>query len=376
MFEPKEYEQRLNKLQQQIQAAEIDIFLVRTDINIMYLTGVDYFSGERKVLLAVPANGEPTLIVPRMELERLQEAVTVDQIMHYWEMDAKPGRNWEELLHKVIGNALKVGLEPHAEADIIAELTDYQWSILPLVENIRLIKSPAEIDLTKRIATYWTAAMNNVLPYIKVGQSIPKLMGIGASITEEIYAEEMAADEFNTRAAMLFSTSPNSSNPHHLSMCNDDVIPNGPTIINSLGAVKWYNAENERTVLVGDSNGEQSELFDIATKGQQLALDLIKPGVPCADVDCAVQEFFSNEGVAEYTRHRVGHGFGMQGHERPYTSEGSPEIYQANMIISVEPGLYVDGVGGFRQCDTVLITDRGTVNLTLGTPKDRESLTF
>jgi len=376
VFEPKEYRQRLVNLQQQIQAAGLDIFLVRTDINIMYLTGVDYFSGERKVLLAVPAKGEPTLIVPRMELERLSQTVTVNKLMHYWEMDAKSGRNWEKLLHKVIGNALKVGLEPYAEADIVAELTDYQWSILPLVENLRLIKSPAEIHLTKRIATYWTAAMNNMLKHVRVGCSVSELMKIGGQITEIIYANEPEADQFNTSAIMLYSVSPNSSNPHHLSMHPDEVISHGPTIINSIGSVKWYNAENERTVLVGDYSTEQAELFDIATRGQQLALDLIKPGVPCAYVDCQVQEFFAAEGVAEHTRHRTGHGFGMEGHERPYTSEGSPEIYQPNMIISVEPGLYVEGVGGFRHCDTVLVTPDGTENFTLNTPKDQASLTF
>ena len=100
MFDPSEYRQRLEKLQQKIQAADLDVFLLRSDINIMYLTGVDYYSCERKVLMAVPAQGEPTLIVPRMELERLSQASTVTQIVHYWEMDAKPGRGWFELLKK------------------------------------------------------------------------------------------------------------------------------------------------------------------------------------------------------------------------------------------------------------------------------------
>ena len=60
----------------------------------------------------------------------------------------------------------------------------------------------------------------------------------------------------------------------------------------------------------------------------------------------------------------------------PYTSEGSEEVYLPNMVISVEPGLYVDGIGGFRHCDTVLITEDGTDNFTLGTPKLRKALTF
>ena len=351
-------------------------FLVRSDINIMYLTGVDYYSCERKVLMLVPAQGEPTLIVPRMELERLRQAKTVTQIVHYWEMDAKLGRGWLELLEKALGSAQKIGLEPGIEADIVAELSSYQWTILPLVEDIRVIKSPAEIALTKRIAGYWTVAMNNMLEQVQVGQSIPELMRIGRRITEKIFADEPGADQFNTSAEMLYQISPDSSNPHHFSMGAHEVIPDGATIINSIGAVKWYNAENERTVLVGGYTSEQAELFDIATQGQQLALDLIKPGVLCAEVDCKVQEFFAAEGVADHTRHRAGHGFGMEGHERPYTSEGSSEIYQANMIISVEPGLYVEGIGGFRHCDTLLITESGTENFTLNTPKDRASLTF
>ena len=139
MFEPQEYQQRLTTLQQQIQACELELFFIRTDTNIMYLTGVDYYSCERKVLLAVPAQGEPTFIVPRMELERLSQASNVKQILHYWEMDAKPGRGWKELLHEVIGPAQRIGIEPFAEADIVAELSDYQWSVQTLLEDIRLI---------------------------------------------------------------------------------------------------------------------------------------------------------------------------------------------------------------------------------------------
>ena len=167
-----------------------------------------------------------------------------------------------------------------------------------------------------------------------------------------------------------------SVSPHHFAFRADDVLPNGPTVINAVGAIADYNAENERTILTGNYTEQHAELFDLMQQGQQLALDLIKPGVPCAEVDCAVQHFFAKAGMTEHLRHRVGHGFGIEPHERPYTSEGSEEVYQPNMIISVEPGLYVEGVGGFRHSDTVLITEDGIENFTTGTPKDRASLTF
>lgn len=376
MFKSSEYLSRLIKLQQRICAAGLDLFIVRSNANIMYLTGVDYDSEERKVLMLVPAEGEPTLIVPRMELERLTRAVSIQKVASYWEMDAIPGRGWPELLHDILDSNQRIGIEPDLEADIVSELKLYRWEVSSVLEEVRLIKSPAEIALTKRIAGYWTLAMNHMLKHIYVGKSVPDLMRIGRKVTDQIYAQEPGSDQFNTDAQIVYSTSPGSSVPHYLSMCNDDVIPHGSSIINVLGWVKWYNAENERTVLVGNYSAEEAELFDITTQAHFIALESIRPGVSCSEVDCRIQSFFAAEGVADHMRHRVGHGFGMDGHERPYTSEGSAEIYQPGMIVSVEPGLYVEGVGGFRHSDTLLITKDGVENFCTGTPKLRAAMTI
>ena len=376
LFRKTEYQQRLRRLQRQVKASGLEFFIARTNSNIIYLTGVDYDSEERKVLLIVPAEGEATLIVPRMELERLNQSISVITVKDYWEMNAKPGRGWAELLHQTLGSSERIGVEPNLEADIISELSHLQWSVSCALEDVRLIKSPAEIALTRRIAGYWTTAMKNMLKHIHVGKSVPELMCIGEEITRKIFGKEPDADQFNTNAQMVYATSPGSSVPHYLSMGAEDVIPHGSTVINALGWVNWYNAENERTVLVGKYSAEEAELFDITTRGHHLALDLIKPGVPCAEIDSQIQAFFDSQGVAQHMRHRVGHGFGMCGHERPYTSEGSLETYQPGMIISVEPGLYVEGVGGFRHSDTLLITKEGTENFSAAIPKDRVSMTF
>ena len=376
MFEVIEYQQRLDALQQHIQQAGLDAFIARGNRNITYLTGVDYDSEERKVLMIVPAHGQATVIVPRMELERLSSSQTANRVVSYWEMNAKPGRGWATLLHDTLGGARQIGVEADLEADIITELREYTWSVSPVLENVRLIKSPAEIALCQRIAGYWNQAMKAMLKQLAVGQSVPALMRIGEGITDSIFALEPGADQFNTTAQMVLATSPGASVPHYLSMAADDVIPHGATVLNALGWVNWYNAENERTVLVGDYTAEQAELFDIATRGHYLALDLIKPGVPCADVEAQLQNYFAEQGVSAYLRHRTGHGFGMDGHERPYTSEGSEDIYQPGMIISVEPGLYVEGVGGFRHSDTVLITDQGIENWSEEVPKRRQQMTF
>jgi len=376
MFATTEYQQRLSRLQALIQQAGLDAFIVRTDTNGIYLTGVDYHSMERPVIVVVPAKGEPTLIVPRMEQEQLSASRVIKTMEVYWELQAKDGKGWTESLYKVLGSVKKVGIEPLVEVDMVAALKDYEWVSSSMMEDLRVIKLPAEVALTRRVAHYWTQVMNAMLAKAKAGVPLSTLMAAAAEHTGPIMAKEKHANWINTRFTQFFQCAPASGSPHHFSYRADEVLPHGPTVINAVGAIAHYNAENERTILTGNYTPQHAEIFDLAEKAQQLALDLIKPGVRCADVDCAVQDFFIKEGVSEYMRHRAGHGFGLLPHERPYTSEGSEEVYQPNMIISVEPGLYVDGVGGFRHSDTVLITEDGIENFTAGTPKDRKSLTF
>jgi len=376
MFAPSEICQRLKHLQESVKCAGLDALVIRTDANITYLIGVHCELGERKALLVVPADGEPTLIVPRLEQEQLGANHSVDNVLVYWEKDAKPGRGWEDLLYQTLGNATQIGIDPKTEIDVSIALAGYQWQVSDLVERLRVIKSPAEIALTRRVADYWTEAMNAMLSVVKVGVTGGELMVAGGTMSDIIFANEPEANWINTRIIQFFQCAPASSSPHHLSCRVDERLPDGPTTLNAIGAVCDYYAENERTILTGDYTAQHAELFDITHRAHQLALSLIKPGVPCAEVDCTVQDFFSKEGLAEHLRHRVGHGFGLLDQESPYTSEGSDDIFRPGMLTSVEPGLYVNGVGGFRHSDTVLVTEDGIEILTAGTPIDRKGLTF
>lgn len=375
MFDASEYTQRMKRLQNSVTDSDLDTLVISADHNIAYLTGAPSNSGDRRIFLIVPSTGEPTLIVPRLEQQQMSVANAVDNFLVYWEKDAKPGRGWEDKLQEALGDAKVIGLDPHGFIEVIAELSDRVIQVSELVEDIRVIKSPAEIDLSRKASHYWTKAMDAMLSVAKVGVPISDLMAAGEGILAEVFANEPQASISDTYNRLFFQCSPASSSPHHVSRPGD-VLPHGPSIINSVGVLSGYNVENERTILTGDYTPQHAELFDIAHQAHQLALSLIGPGVPCADVDCAVQDFFSEQGLAEHMRHRIGHGFGLVYHERPYSSEGGKEVYQPGMLISVEPGIYVNGVGGFRHSDTVLITATGIENFTAGTPIDRAGLTF
>ena len=375
MFETIEYCERIKRLQKKLQASHLDALVVCADHNVTYLTGIHCESGDRRILLVVPAKGDPCLIVPCMEKETYPSSGSIGIIKIYWEKDAKPGRGWEDELHKALSSSQYIGIDPHAYMEVVAELAQYKYSLCELVEDLRVIKSPAEIALTRRVAGFWTQAMNNMLSIAKPGLPVSELMRVGGNVAKDIYACEVNSNFSNTQVVQFFQCAPLSSTPHYSSRPND-CLPNGPTIINALGPVCGYHAENERTILTGDYTAEHVDLFDMINRAHGLALRLIKPGVRCADVDCAVQEFFTEQGVAEHMRHRVGHGFGLVYHERPFVSEGAHEIFQPGMIISVEPGLYVSGTGGFRHSDTILVTDDGIENFSMGTPKDIKSLSF
>ena len=258
MFEPSEIRRRLKRLQTNVKNVGLDALVIRTDANITYLIGVHCELGERKALLVVPAKGEPSLIVPRLEQEQLGANPSVDNVLVYWEKDSKPGRNWEDLLYKTLGSAKRIGVDPKAEIDLSEALADYQWQVSDLVEKQRVIKSPAEIALTRRVANYWTDAMDAMLSVAKAGVTGGELMAAGGKIADTIFSNEPEANWINTKIIQFFQCAPASCSPHHASCRVVELLPNGPTTINAIGAVCDYYAENERTILTGDYTAQHA----------------------------------------------------------------------------------------------------------------------
>jgi Xaa-Pro aminopeptidase len=110
-------------------------------------------------------------------------------------------------------------------------------------------------------------------------------------------------------------------------------------------------------------------------EARRRAYAVVRPGTPCAEVDLAAKRCLQDEGFGPYLLHRTGHGFGLGNHEAPWVAEGSTEILAENMLISVEPGIYLPGVGGIRHSDTTLVTRDGYENLTRF-PSDLDSMTL
>ena len=128
-----------------------------------------------------------------------------------------------------------------------------------------------------------------------------------------------------------------------------------------LSRVNGYAAESERTYFTTPPSGEVRKAFEAMTEARHIALEMIRPGVPCSEVDAAVNDYLRNEGYSgeDQRLHRTGHGIGLGTHEAPWIAEGSGDRLAENMVISVEPGIYLQGVGGVRHSDTVVVTKDG-----------------
>lgn len=161
---------------------------------------------------------------------------------------------------------------------------------------------------------------------------------------------------------------------HHHQTSVDPELASGDLLITQVGAViGGYHCELERTMIVGPPSTEARDLFRAGEDMQAFAIDLIRPGTTCAEVNAAVRSRFEREKLQALWRHHTGHSIGIGAHEAPFLDIGDNTVLEPGMIVTVEPGLYRDGVGGFRHSDCVLVTGEGHQVLT-DYPRDLSSL--
>jgi Xaa-Pro aminopeptidase len=153
-------------------------------------------------------------------------------------------------------------------------------------------------------------------------------------------------------------------------------IQQGDVLVSGAGAdIDGYLSELERTMIVGDPTAEQKRGFDAMLALQSRAIEVMAPGVPVGEVELAVARMAGDLGVADNLRHHVGHSIGLEGHEAPFLDRGDEAVMEKGMVFTVEPGVYIKDVGGFRHSDTVLITDDGCRVMTTY-PRELKDLTI
>lgn len=373
MITTQEYHQRMEKLQDRVRRSGLDAFLVTAQDSIWYLTGVTYVPLERPFFILVRPEGKSVLLAPALDQEHLASAPNVGQVARYWDYPSPEGEGWPEKLHELLSGVNHLGVEPSLPQEIASHLSGFHPQVTGLVEALRLVKSANEVVLLRQAAHYADLGMQKILAAAYSGVSEIEIFSLARSVQTKII-QETQYDALNTNLLTAAWPRRLGTQPHgvpHL----DDRLEAGPHIALSFMRVNGYGAECERTFFVEPPTAEMREMFAVVMEARRAAFDLVRPGASCAEIDRAANGFLREQGLGDHLLHRTGHGFGLSNHEGPWVAEGSRDVLEANMLISIEPGVYIPNLGGFRHSDTVLVTADGYEVLT-HSPTSLEDLTL
>lgn len=349
-----EYPKRIRELQRRISAAGIDAFIVSARESIYYLCGASFDPVERPFLIVVRPSGLPDLVVPLLELDHMRKAGGFGEIIPYLEYPSLQGQNWYDIINEMLGANAVVGVEPDYALGKSQLLRVKEIVVLPAIEEMRMVKSPAEIEAVRNACRSTDEGMRLLHQGLYEGQSILETTMPSRSLQTNVL-KSGDFDFLNSSFLTVGWNAPKSAQPHSVPPLNSR-MGKGPLVLMSFNRVNGYAAECERTVFIGDPTPEERRLYDLMNRARELAYTMVRPGVSCHEIDAATREYFRGAGCGNRILHRTGHGIGMGNHEAPWLSAGSSHVLQENMIISIEPGLYFPDIGGFRHSDTVLVT--------------------
>jgi Xaa-Pro aminopeptidase len=357
-----DYALRMERLRKKISEASMDAFLVTAQDSIYYLTGASYKPLERPFFIIVRPEGESDLVVPELEREHMSKAKGFKTVLSYFDYPAPEGENWFDKLSALLNGCKRVGVETSVSAEIMKELTDFTLTPRGLVNELRLIKAEDEIQVIRRAAAYADQGMGSLVKNLYSGVSVLELFSLSRGIQTEII-KSGDYDPLNSKFLTVGWPAPKSAQPHSVPGLSDR-LGKGPLSLMSFLRINGYAAECERTVFMGKPSDEEKELFEHMRRAREEAFAMVKPGTPCSEIDAATKDYYQKNGLSRYILHRTGHGIGMGNHEAPWLSEGSEDVLQKNMVVSIEPAVYLPEIGGFRHSDTVLVTDTGHECLT------------
>lgn len=242
-----------------------------------------------------------------------------------------------------------------------------------LVMEQRKRKSAYEIEKIKYSAKISDYAIHMIFKSVYKGASVLEPFALSRTIQTDLIRNKQF-DPVTTSLLTAVWPAPISSMPHSVPNL-EDRLGEGPNVAMAYFRINGYAAECERTFFLEKPNKEEEELFQHMMNARNKALSILKPGVRTIEVDCEARNYLDKQGLKKYLLHRTGHGVGLGNHEPPFVAKGSNDILEENMIITIEPGIYIEGVGGYRHSDTILITKDGYELLTKA-PLDLPNVTI
>ncbi|WP_207999134.1 M24 family metallopeptidase [Macrococcus lamae] len=227
------------------------------------------------------------------------------------------------------------------------------------IEQIRMIKEPFEIDLIQKAADIADETYEHILKFVRAGMTE---MEVNNEIEMFMRKNGASGSSFET----IVASGHRGALPH--GVATNKVINNGEMITLDYGAIyQGYISDITRSFAIGDPGEEMKKVYDIVLKSQVTALETVKPGMTGAEADAIARNIIKDAGYGDNFGHSLGHGIGLEVHEGPGLSSNSDIKLQKNMCVTLEPGIYVEGLGGVRIEDDVIVTETALKRFTHST---------
>jgi Xaa-Pro dipeptidase len=353
---------RLRQVQQGLQKNGIDCLALIPGSNLQWLTGMNFGLMERALILFIPAGQEPVLVLPALEKVKWESDEVFPARIFAW--DDKEGP--QEAAH-LAASALPA-IKTLAVEDLRMRVMEYKLvrHSLPeaqivtaeeIMAPLRLRKDASEVAAMRKAVKVCEAALDEVVS------------GIAPNMTERQIARRLSS------ALLLHGADGVPDGPQVLSGPRSALPHGGPTerralpgellLFDFVATVEGYYADITRTFVVGRPPDEQQRrIYEAVLRANETGRKSICSGVACETVDSAVRSVIESAGFGKNFIHRTGHGLGLEVHEGPYLVAGNQMRLETGMAVTVEPGVYVEGWGGVRIEDDVVVSEGGGESLT------------
>lgn len=352
------YARRLQSAATAAAEAGLAGLVISPGYDLRYLVGSRAQTFERLTALVLPADGQPTVVVPRLELAALK-ASAVPELglpVHDWVDGDDPYRIVADVLGEALGGGtLKIAVTDSMPALHLLPLADVLGATPVLATDVlrrlRMIKDAAEIDVLRKAGAAIDRVHARVPDFLKPGRT-------EADVAADI-AEAIVAEGHSEVAFIIVGSGPHGADPHH--ECSERELRAGDVVVVDIGGPyePGYNSDCTRTYSIGEPSPEIARRYAVLQRAQRAAVAAVRPGVTAEQIDAVARDALAAEGLAEAFVHRTGHGIGLSVHEEPYIVAGNDLPLEEGMAFSVEPGIYFPGQWGARIEDIVVVTADG-----------------
>lgn len=344
---------RLGRLRERLSTEGLRWALLTNPLDVAYFTG---FLGGDSYLLVGP--GKPVVISDFRYLEELEPVTAFARIfIRKGFITAAVGEVFAE------ENVDRAAIQPEhvtlAAQAAMAKAVGEARSLVPvsrLVHDLRVIKDDSEVALIRRAIQIQEAALLATLPKIRAGQTE---LDVAARLESEMKSRGSVVPGFTS----IIAARANGSLPHYRPG-PVTLAANKGLLIDWGATFRGYHGDMTRTFALGRWPAKLREIYGITLAAHRAAVAALAPGKTTREVDAAARDLIRDAGYGDHFGHGLGHGLGLQGHDEPMLSHMAPPVpLQPGMVVTIEPGIYLPGIGGVRLEDDYLITPSGAENL-------------